>query len=240
MSYILLAELKSVVLISKLTNNFFKSPAEVSTNVIIKRQKTDEGIHNETDNEEGEEILLLLHEAHHNHFIGNDIFISGGEVKLSRIVAYTFNDFSKKEYKLMLNRVNKNSKRPDLSCVIEGVSILNSEFKHLVMKQKNSRRSGHFIKYGRFHENILHEFEVQWDIFFEMFKITKMMVDKASILLADYAISHLMALEEYVERITKDFKYRRCRTGSTTPPEQISYMCDEPNSSQLKKLLRIE
>ncbi|PKC55151.1 hypothetical protein RhiirA1_403104 [Rhizophagus irregularis] len=34
--------------------------------------------------------------------------------------------------------------------------------------------------------------------------------------------------EEHSERIVKDFKYRKCRTGSTTTPEQISYMRDEP------------
>jgi hypothetical protein len=39
---------------------------------------------------------------------------------------------SKKEYELTLNRANKNStKRPDLSCVVEGIPILNSEFKPL-------------------------------------------------------------------------------------------------------------
>ncbi|GBC07746.1 hypothetical protein RclHR1_07670011 [Rhizophagus clarus] len=64
-----------------------------------------------------------------------------------------------------------------------------------------------------------------------------MVVDKASIPLADFSISHLVALEEHVERITKDFKYRKCRTGSTTPPEQISYMRDEPDSPQIRKLL---
>ncbi|CAG8439481.1 13994_t:CDS:2 [Funneliformis caledonium] len=39
---------------------------------------------------------------------------------------------SKKEYELSLNRANTNSKkRPDLSCVVEGVPILNSEYKPL-------------------------------------------------------------------------------------------------------------
>ncbi|CAB4402119.1 unnamed protein product [Rhizophagus irregularis] len=60
------------------------------------------------------------------------------------------------------------------------------------------------------------------------FQMTKMVIDKASIPLADFSISHLIALEEHSERIVKDFKYRKCRTGSTTTPEQISYMHDEP------------
>ncbi|RIA88826.1 hypothetical protein C1645_851987 [Glomus cerebriforme] len=189
-----------------------------------------------------QEILLRLREAYNNHFIGNDVFMNGGEMKLSRIVACSFNDLyncipdiapqkmtedehcykllhpiscpifssSKKEYELTLNRANKNStKRPDLSCVIEG-DLMKTYFMNL-------RYDGLYSSWA--------------------FQTTKMVVDKASIPLADFSISHLVALEEHVERITKDFKYRKCRTGSTTPPEQISYMRDEPDSPQIKKLI---
>jgi hypothetical protein len=39
-----------------------------------------------------QEILLRLCEAYNNYFIGNDIFMNGSEIKLSRIVACSFND----------------------------------------------------------------------------------------------------------------------------------------------------
>ncbi|GES94274.1 hypothetical protein GLOIN_2v1700036 [Rhizophagus clarus] len=98
--------------------------------------------------------------------------------------------------------------------------------KSTVTKQRRPRSSGHILKYG--YDGLYSSWA---------FQTTKMVVDKASIPLADFSISHLVALEEHVERITKDFKYRKCRTGSTTPPEQISYMRDEPDSPQIRKLL---
>ncbi|CAG8603326.1 10911_t:CDS:2, partial [Ambispora leptoticha] len=105
------------------------------------------------------EILSSLREAYCNHFLGNDVFMNGGNSKLSRTVACAFNDLvpdvappkmsedehcymflhpisrplfagSRKEYELMLNRANTSSKkRPDLSCTVNRVPILNSEFK---------------------------------------------------------------------------------------------------------------
>ncbi|CAG8779862.1 1056_t:CDS:2, partial [Acaulospora morrowiae] len=53
------------------------------------------------------------------------------------------------------------------------------------------------------------------------FLTTKLVVDKATIPLAEFAISHFIALEERVEKIVKDFKYR---SSQFTPPVQISYM----------------
>ncbi|CAG8648632.1 4247_t:CDS:2, partial [Paraglomus brasilianum] len=109
-----------------------------------------------------QEILSSLREAYCNHFLGNDVFMNGGNSKLSRAVACAFNDLynsipdvappkmsedeycymflhpisrplfagSRKEYELILNRANTGSKkRPDLSCTVDCVPILNAEFK---------------------------------------------------------------------------------------------------------------
>ncbi|CAI2193875.1 10375_t:CDS:2, partial [Funneliformis geosporum] len=96
------------------------------------------------------EILSSLNEASFNHFLGMDAFMEGGKSKLSRLcyedcsvkivrclhfvypIARPFFVGDEKEYDLVLNRSNAGSKkRPDLSCVINGVPILNSEFKPL-------------------------------------------------------------------------------------------------------------
>ena len=39
-----------------------------------------------------QEILSSLHEAYSNHFLDNDVFMNGGNSKLSRAVACAFND----------------------------------------------------------------------------------------------------------------------------------------------------
>ncbi|CAG8766596.1 1158_t:CDS:2, partial [Acaulospora morrowiae] len=61
------------------------------------------------------------------------------------------------------------------------------------------------------------------------FLTTKLVVDKATIPLAGFAISHFMALEERVEKIAKDFKYR---SSQFTPPAQMSFVRKLPDSPQ--------
>lgn len=39
-----------------------------------------------------QEILLNLREAYLDYFLGNDVFMNGGESKLCKIVACAFND----------------------------------------------------------------------------------------------------------------------------------------------------
>ncbi|CAH1762586.1 7539_t:CDS:2, partial [Entrophospora sp. SA101] len=59
----------------------------------------------------------------------------------------------------------------------------------------------------------------------------KLVVDKTAIPLAEFAISHFVALEEHFERIAKNFKYR---SGQFTPPTQMSFMCKLPDTPQQK------
>ncbi|POG59595.1 hypothetical protein GLOIN_2v833587 [Rhizophagus irregularis DAOM 181602=DAOM 197198] len=67
------------------------------------------------------------------------------------------------------------------------------------------------------------------------FLTTRLVVDKTMIPLAGVAIHHLVSLEEHVERIAKDYKYRACRSGNTTPIEQMSFMRKFPDSPQFAK-----
>ncbi|RHZ50097.1 hypothetical protein Glove_505g39 [Diversispora epigaea] len=109
--------------------------------------------------------------------------------------------------------------RPDLSCTVNDVPILNSEFKLLG-----------YTSLQKIESRILAI--DQWNL---PFLATKLVVDKATIPLAKFAISHLMALEERVEKIVKDFKYR---SSQFTPPVQMSYIRKFPDTPQVKMLLK--
>ncbi|PKC01173.1 hypothetical protein RhiirA5_427127 [Rhizophagus irregularis] len=166
-----------------------------------------------------------------------------------------------KEYDLVLNRSNSGSrKRPDLSCVVNGVPILNSEFKPLgntllqrmkdrlkaqlraqkSINQQLQNKGGLgeaviFLNMGDLMES--YSMDLKYDGLYHSwpFLTTRLVVDKTMIPLAGVAIHHLVSLEEHVERIAKDYKYRACRSGNTTPIEQMSFMRKFPDSPQFAK-----
>ncbi|CAG8651982.1 9246_t:CDS:10, partial [Acaulospora morrowiae] len=228
-----------------------------------------------------QEILSSFREAYCNYFLGNDVFMNGGNSKLSRAVACAFNDLynsvpdvappkmsedehcymflhpisrplfagSRKEYELILNRANTGStKRPDLSCTVDRVPILNSEFKPVGCTPLQRKKDGLKVQLkARKSINqqlqrkggpgeaviLLNMGDLMQSYFMDLkydglycswsFLTTKMVIDKASIPLADFSIRHLVALEERIGEIAKNFKYRKYRAGNTTSPEQISY-----------------
>ncbi|CAG8628322.1 698_t:CDS:2 [Ambispora leptoticha] len=167
---------------------------------------------------------------------------------------------SKKEHELKLNRANVGSKtRPDLSCTVNGVPILNSEFKPLgctplqrkkdklkvqlkarksINQQLKSKRGpGEAVMFLNMGDSMESFFmDLKYDGLYRSwsFLTTKLVVDKATIPLAGFAISHFMALEERVEKIAKDFKYR---SSQFTPPAQMSFVRKLPDSPQVKMLL---
>ncbi|CAG8841418.1 32020_t:CDS:2, partial [Racocetra persica] len=79
-----------------------------------------------------QEISSSLCESASRCLCYGDVFMEYGESDQNRLVALMFNNLSNKEYELRLNRTNAGSKsRPDLLCIVNDVSILNSEFKPL-------------------------------------------------------------------------------------------------------------
>ncbi|PKC00858.1 hypothetical protein RhiirA5_427595 [Rhizophagus irregularis] len=119
---------------------------------------------------------------------------------------------SKKEYELTLNHANKNlTKRPVFSCVIEDIPILNSEFKPLgsipLQCNKDELRSkGDPGEVGIFlnivsSDNQVHDLmktyfmNLRYDGLYSSWAFQTTMIDKASIPLADFSISHLIALK---------------------------------------------
>ncbi|GET59557.1 hypothetical protein GLOIN_2v1700036 [Rhizophagus irregularis DAOM 181602=DAOM 197198] len=168
-----------------------------------------------------------------------------------------------KEYELRLNRADKGSKkRPDLSCTVDGVSILNSEIKplgHTPLQQKKDRikaqlkarksinlqlrtkrgpgEAGIFLNMGELMESFF--MDLQYDGLYRSwpFLTTRLVTDKTTIPLAESAIGHLAALEERVGKISEDYKYRKHPSGESTPPTQVSFMRKLPESPQVKKLI---
>ncbi|CAG8648657.1 8785_t:CDS:2, partial [Ambispora leptoticha] len=143
---------------------------------------------------------------------------------------------------------------PDLSCVVNGVPILNSKYKPLgstplqrmkdrLKVQLRARKSinQQLQSKGGPGEAVILLNVIQWNLTLWIsiipFLTTRLVVDKTMIPLAGVAIHHLVSLEEHVERIAKDFKYRTCRSDITTPTEQMSFMRKFPDSPQVKKLI---
>lgn len=174
---------------------------------------------------------------------------------------------SLREYKLVLNRATSGSrKRPDLSCVVDDITILNSEIKPLkctplqqkkdtVKTQLRARKSinmqlerkggpaeaGIFLNMGEWMETFF--MDLKYDGLYRswLFHRTKLVVEKASIPLAEFAISHIIALEERIGKLAEDYKYRdgqnqEDRNDQTTPP--TSFIRKFPNTPQVKLLFK--
>ncbi|CAG8601714.1 17791_t:CDS:2, partial [Acaulospora morrowiae] len=62
-------------------------------------------------------------------------------------------------------------------------------------------------------------------------------VDKATIPLAEFAISHFVALEECVEKIAKDFKYR---SSQFTPPALMSFVASKDEAEFIARIAELE
>ncbi|RUP47589.1 hypothetical protein BC936DRAFT_145560 [Jimgerdemannia flammicorona] len=184
----------------------------------------------------------------------------------------------RKEYKLLLNHATAGSKqRPDFACVVDNIPILASEIKPLgytwlqqrrdnLKVQLRARKSinqqlqtkggpgeaAMFTNMGALMESFF--MDLKYDGLYRSwpFLTTRLVIDKTTIPLAEFAISHLMALEVYnsvrlefavtlylltferVGKIAENYKYR---SNEFTPPAQMIYMRELPDSPQLKLLL---
>ncbi|CAJ0650464.1 7778_t:CDS:2 [Entrophospora sp. SA101] len=75
-----------------------------------------------------------------------------------------------------------------------------------------------------------------------LFLRTILVIEKASIPLAEFAISHVIALEEHIGKLAENYKYwnsqniQKNQNDQTTPPR--SFMHKFPNTPQVKLLLK--
>ncbi|GET62732.1 hypothetical protein GLOIN_2v1700036 [Rhizophagus irregularis DAOM 181602=DAOM 197198] len=144
-----------------------------------------------------------------------------------------------KEYELILNCANVSSKkRPDLSCIMNGMPILNSEFKPLgytslqrekdriknskisqstITKQGRSRASDKASIFLILVSDLMESYfmDLEYDSLYRSwpFFTTKLVIDKTTIPLAGIAIHHLLALEVYDSFSLSEFT----PTGQNSP-----------------------
>ncbi|CAJ0823969.1 2130_t:CDS:10 [Entrophospora sp. SA101] len=206
-------------------------------------------------------ISTTFQEAIRKHLMDDDSYIYADSTELSRAAASTFNEFqSPREYGIQLNRAVKGTrKRPDFTCVVDKIPVLVSEFKplgctpllekkdfvkaHLRAKKSLNQQSnfkdgpgevGLFINTGdivrSFFMDLKYGFYCSWS-----FHTTKLAVDKASMPLVESTFSHFVALERRVNKLAKDFKRRK---QPFTPPGQMKFMSEFPDSPQINQLLR--
>jgi len=167
-------------------------------------------------------------------------------------------------YTLELNKSINGKQRPDFSCVIDNITILNSEIKPLGYTQY--RRDQDFVKVhlkGKKSINQLLEnggpnksmaflsmgdtiesfaIDLAYDGVYRSWPCfkNKLTTDKGSFPLIVLTFSHFVMIEQYVSEIVNDYE-NRSPPGSYTPPEQIEnvkFIRKMPTTPQLKLLLK--
>ncbi|CAG8514233.1 17434_t:CDS:10 [Cetraspora pellucida] len=181
---------------------------------------------------------------------------------LSFLNPYITSIFLKKNnnYEVRLNRAVKGTKqRPDLSCVVDDVPLLNSEIKPMGVRPLSKKKD--FVKVhlrarktinqqltskggpGETvmllnHGDIVQTYfmDLQFDGLYRSwpFLTTKLAIDEPSLPLVESNFAHFVALERRVCEFAKDYKRRK---GPFTPPLQIQYMRNIPDSPQIRNIL---
>ncbi|CAB4444325.1 unnamed protein product [Rhizophagus irregularis] len=180
---------------------------------------------------------------------------------LHPIIRPLFFTDSREEYVIRLNRTTSGSTtRPDFSCLVNDIPILNSEIKpsgftplqgqkDKLKVQLRARKSINQLlrTKGGPDETVLltnqgdlvesHIMDLRYDGLYRSwpFLTTRLTKDKTTIPLMESNIRHIKALEERICKIAEDYNSRGCQSETTLP--QIRYMRDLPNSPQIKKIL---
>ncbi|CAJ0903677.1 4948_t:CDS:2 [Entrophospora sp. SA101] len=190
-------------------------------------------------------ISNSLQEATRKHLMHEDSYIYADRSILGRAAASTFNDLRNipplapskmsedlhccnllyphvrpifnqlfKDYDIQLNRAVKGTrKRPDFSCLVDKIPVLVSEFKPLGCTPLQKKRD-----FVRVHLRAKKSLNQQLNL-------------KGG---PESTFSHFVALEKRVNNLAKDFKRRK---QPFTPPGQMKFMSEFPDSPQIKRLL---
>ncbi|CAI2180548.1 6626_t:CDS:2 [Funneliformis geosporum] len=208
------------------------------------------------------EIASSLRDTAGRHFICGDVFMDRGESELNKLVSIMFNNLyygipdvaplklseeehcdmfvypisrsfhrSGKEYDLVLNRATRG--KDTMKAQLKARKSINQQLE----TKGGPGISAVFLNMGDLMESSI--VDLQYDGLYRSwpFLTTKLVIDKATIPLAEFAISHLVALEERVENIARDFKCQNYRNNKSTQPAKISFMRNLPDSPQINMLL---
>uniref|UniRef100_A0A1D1XFA2 Uncharacterized protein n=1 Tax=Anthurium amnicola TaxID=1678845 RepID=A0A1D1XFA2_9ARAE len=168
-------------------------------------------------------------------------------------------------YTLEFNKSVNGKQRPDFSCVIDDIAILNSEIKPLgytqyrkdqdflkvhlkgkksinqLLEKGGPNKSIAFLNMGDTIESYV--IDLAYDGVYRSwlcFK-NKLATDKGSFPLIVLTFSHFVMIEQHVSEIINDYE-NRPPPGSYTPPEQIEnvkFIRKMPTTPQLKLLLKL-
>ncbi|CAG8480450.1 11913_t:CDS:10 [Racocetra fulgida] len=162
-----------------------------------------------------------------------------------------------KPYVLGLNQKAMDSKRPDFCCIVDDITVLNSEIKPLGCSPLKAKKD--FIKVHLKGKKSINQFYEQGAprkalaflniVIFHRFGIrgiyrswpvlkNKIATDKGSFPLMVLTFSHFVKLEQFVCDIANEYE-SRSPPGSYTPPQQIksNFIRKLPTSPQLARLL---
>ncbi|CAG8821151.1 45145_t:CDS:10, partial [Gigaspora margarita] len=176
---------------------------------------------------------------------------------LHPIIRPLFFTDSCKEYIIQLNRTTScTATRPNFSCLVNDIPILNSEIKpprftplqgqkDKLKIQLRARKSINQLlrTKGGLDEAVLltnqksHIMDLKYDGLYRSwpFLTTQLVKNKMTIPLMESNIRHMKALEELISKIAENYNSRGCQNETTLL--QIGYMRDLPNSPQIKKIL---
>ncbi|CAG8648894.1 582_t:CDS:2, partial [Dentiscutata heterogama] len=165
-----------------------------------------------------------------------------------------------KDYEIRMDKsVNGSLKRPDFSCRINDITILNSEIKPLgcteLQKNKDfvkvhlrSKRSiNQLLNEGGPNQSIIflnmgddvnsYVMDLQYDGIYRSCPLlaTKLVTEKALFPMLVLSVYHIDKIEQHVQGIASEFMSRR--SSQYNYSEQIGYMIEELSSSEFKELL---
>ncbi|RUP47255.1 hypothetical protein BC936DRAFT_145937 [Jimgerdemannia flammicorona] len=166
-----------------------------------------------------------------------------------------------KDYEVNFNKAVKGTnKRPDFSCNVDKIPFLNSEIKPLgcgplqktkdmikvhlqtrkaINQQLSSRGGpGESVLLNNFGDVVqTYVMDLKHDGMYRSwpFLTSKLVIDQPSMPLIESSFSHFVSLERHISALAENFKKRP--EGTFTPPLQIQYMREIPNSPQIRRLL---
>ncbi|CAG8664513.1 6834_t:CDS:2, partial [Racocetra fulgida] len=181
------------------------------------------------------EISLSLRETASRRLIDGDVFMNSSESELINDVPILNSEFKP------LGCTPLQEKMDRLKVQLKARKSINQQ----LQRKGGPGEAVMFLNIGNSMESFFMDLKCDGLYRSWPFLTTKLVVDKSTIPLAEFAISHLMALEvfvykfhnlylfcneqERVEKIAKDFKYR---SSQFTPPAQMSYIREFPDTPQ--------
>ncbi|CAJ0915023.1 13792_t:CDS:2, partial [Entrophospora sp. SA101] len=141
---------------------------------------------------------------------------------LHPIIRPLFFTNSYKGYDIRLNRATSGiATRPDFLCLVNEISILNSEIKPPGFTPLQQQKD---------------KLKVQLRGRKSINQLLRTKGGPAETVLLINQVKH-SALEERISKIAEDYNRRTCQSGTNTPPLQTQYMRDLPSSPQIKEIL---